>query len=46
MSIAWIYLISSEVVNVVTMLGVVSRISHEVRHCSQHIFSFLIRSLA
>ncbi|CAI5445324.1 unnamed protein product [Caenorhabditis angaria] len=30
MSIAWIYLISSEVVNVVTMLGVVSRISHEV----------------
>ncbi|EGT33728.1 CBN-NCX-6 protein [Caenorhabditis brenneri] len=30
MSIAWIYLISSEVVNVVTMLGVVSRVSHEV----------------
>ena len=30
MSIAWFYLISSEVVNVVTMLGVVSRVSHEV----------------
>ncbi|EGT33636.1 CBN-NCX-7 protein [Caenorhabditis brenneri] len=30
MSIAWIYLISSEVVNVVTMLGVISRVSHEV----------------
>uniref|UniRef100_A0A1I7UHE7 Na_Ca_ex domain-containing protein n=1 Tax=Caenorhabditis tropicalis TaxID=1561998 RepID=A0A1I7UHE7_9PELO len=30
MSIAWIYLISSEVVNVATMLGVVSRVSHEV----------------
>ncbi|CAD6190402.1 unnamed protein product [Caenorhabditis auriculariae] len=30
MAIAWIYLISSEVVNVVTMLGVVSKISHEV----------------
>ncbi|RCN41529.1 Sodium/calcium exchanger protein [Ancylostoma caninum] len=30
MSISWIYFISSEVVNVVTMLGVVSQISHEV----------------
>ncbi|CAB3402464.1 unnamed protein product [Caenorhabditis bovis] len=30
MSISWIYLISSEVVNVVTMLGIVSRISSEV----------------
>ncbi|KHJ91679.1 Sodium/calcium exchanger protein [Oesophagostomum dentatum] len=30
MSISWIYFISSEVVNVVTMIGVVSRISHEV----------------
>ncbi|KIH52220.1 hypothetical protein ANCDUO_17680, partial [Ancylostoma duodenale] len=31
MSISWIYFISSEVVNVVTMLGVVSQISHEKR---------------
>ncbi|KAK6741854.1 hypothetical protein RB195_009618 [Necator americanus] len=30
MSISWIYFISSEVVNVVTMLGVISHISHEV----------------
>ncbi|VDL78421.1 unnamed protein product [Nippostrongylus brasiliensis] len=31
MSISWIYFISSEIVNVVTMLGVISQISHEVR---------------
>ncbi|WKX99911.1 hypothetical protein Q1695_014632 [Nippostrongylus brasiliensis] len=30
MSISWIYFISSEIVNVVTMLGVISQISHEV----------------
>ncbi|PAV57023.1 hypothetical protein WR25_26100 [Diploscapter pachys] len=30
MSIAWIYWISAEVVSVVTMLGVISRIPHEV----------------
>uniref|UniRef100_A0A1I7XQS3 Na_Ca_ex domain-containing protein n=1 Tax=Heterorhabditis bacteriophora TaxID=37862 RepID=A0A1I7XQS3_HETBA len=30
MSISWIYFISSEVVNIVTMLGVISQISHEV----------------
>ncbi|KAK6042901.1 Sodium/calcium exchanger protein [Cooperia oncophora] len=30
MSISWIYFISSEIVNVVTMFGVISQISHEV----------------
>ncbi|KAE9417030.1 hypothetical protein Angca_003158 [Angiostrongylus cantonensis] len=30
MSLSWIYFISSEVVNVVTMFGVVSQLSHEV----------------
>ncbi|KAJ1374155.1 putative sodium/calcium exchanger 7 [Parelaphostrongylus tenuis] len=30
MSLSWIYFISSEVVNVVTMFGVVSKLSHEI----------------